>query len=142
MKFLSFFEWREEGRKALPKWVKCHQCGGSGELEPEECGECGCTCGSDEEECERCEGTGKIRSDDLSQRELGEQLTRERYAEAIIADAKALAEWKAIPVEGILQEAGFCPSTELRRYSRFSDGELVVVSFEAGELKINPEGIH
>lgn len=105
--------------------VPCPSCNGEKEHE----GRCDCCNHSCTEVCDDCDDDGKVLFADLKPWDRDKYLTRQKYEEAILADAKLLAEWIVRDRNEVLVESGFTPWQTLIYH--LTSG--VVTGFRGGE---------
>ena len=83
--------------------IDCLECDGEAMIYSE-CCECG---HEKEEECERCDNDGRIAWGDLEEFERRKYLTKQRYAEAVAKDLRAVSDWLSKPFDPMMVDAGF-----------------------------------
>jgi hypothetical protein len=113
---LTYEQWRQHrlDETEPSEMVDCPTCSGIGETE---CCECG-----NQRTCGTCDGECSMPWGELSSSEQAKALTRERYHEALIADAKAFAGWTVKDPVEMLVLAGFRVWTQvLGRHLRVAE---------------------
>lgn len=134
--FLKFERWSEVRIAELESsdpLLTCPECSGT-QIVEEVCGCCG---HESEQDCGLCE-TGRLRYSDFPLRHRGQLTTWGAYSEAILADAQALSEWKAVDPARPLFDAELAPFTAISHQVVY-DPERRVVGFKSLGLRIaNP----